>query len=43
MKSELIELLEKSIAAMEKGYRVELTMDKDGNIRAQTVSRKLLK
>lgn len=29
--------------ALDKGYRVELIKDKDGNIKAQTVSRKLLK
>ena len=43
MKPELIKLLEQAIAAMEKGYRVEWSMDMNGNIRAQTVSRKLLK
>lgn len=30
-------------AALDKGYRVELIKDKEGNIKAQTVSRKLLK
>ena len=29
--------------ALDKGYRVELIKDKDGNVKAQTVSRKLLK
>lgn len=29
--------------ALDKGYRVELIKDKEGNIKAQTVSRKLLK
>ena len=30
-------------AALDKGYRVELIKEKDGNVKAQTVSRKLLK
>lgn len=30
-------------AVLDKGYRVELIKDKDGNVKAQTVSRKLLK
>lgn len=30
-------------AALDKGYRVELLKDKDGNIKAQTIQRKALK
>lgn len=43
MEPEMIKLLERAIDAMKKGLRVEWSMDKDGNIRAQTISRKLLK
>lgn len=30
-------------AALDKGYRVEILKDKDGNIKAQTIQRKALK
>lgn len=40
MKPELIEAIQK---ALEKGMRVELIKLKDGEIQANTVSRKLLK
>ena len=30
-------------AALDKGYRVELLKDKEGNIKAQTIQRKALK
>ena len=40
MTKELIDAIEK---AMEKGLRVELLKDKEGNIKAQTISRKALK
>lgn len=40
---ELLKLAQKAVEATRKGYRVEWSMDKDGNIRVQTVSRKLLK
>ena len=40
MKPELIKSIE---AALDKGQRVELLKDKDGNIKAQTISRKALK
>ena len=36
-------LIEASQAALDKGLRVELLKDKEGNIKAQTVSRKALK
>lgn len=39
MKSEVIRAIE---AALKKGLRVELVMDKDGVIKVQTVSRKKL-
>ena len=37
------ELIKAIQAALDKGMRVELLKDKDGNIRAQTISRKALK
>lgn len=37
------ELIKAIRAALEQGYRVELILDKEGNIKAQTVSRKILK
>lgn len=37
------ELIKAVRDALEQGYRVELILDKEGNIKAQTVSRKLLK
>lgn len=37
------ELIEAILKALDKGLRVELLKDKDGNIKAQTISRKLLK
>lgn len=38
------ESLQKAIlAALDKGYRVEVLKDKDGNIIAQTIQRKRLK
>lgn len=40
MTKELIDAIEK---ALEKGLRVELLRDKEGNIKAQTISRKALK
>ena len=40
MTKELLEAIQK---ALDKGFRVELLKDKDGNIKAQTISRKLLK
>ena len=40
MTKELIDAIEK---ALEKGLRVELLKDKEGNIKAQTISRKGLK
>lgn len=40
MKPELIKSIE---AALDKGQRVELLKDKEGNIKAQTISRKALK
>ena len=40
MKPELIEAIQ---AALDKGLRVELLKDKEGNIKAQTISRKALK
>ncbi|WP_287552335.1 hypothetical protein [Dialister sp.] len=40
MTKELIDAIEK---ALEKGLRVELLKDKEGNIKAQTISRKALK
>ena len=40
MKPELIEAIQK---ALDKGQRVELLKDKDGNVKAQTISRKVLK
>ena len=40
MTKELIGAIEK---ALEKGLRVELLKDKEGNIKAQTISRKALK
>ena len=40
MKPELIEAIQK---ALDKGQRVELLKDKEGNIKAQTISRKALK
>ena len=36
-------LWEAILAALGKGYRVELLKDKDGNIKAQTIQRKALK
>lgn len=29
-------------AALDKGYRVEILKDKDGNVKAQTIQRKVL-
>lgn len=40
MTKELIDAIEK---ALEKGFRVELLKDREGNIKAQTISRKALK
>ena len=40
MTKELIDAIEK---ALEEGLRVELLKDKEGNIKAQTISRKALK
>ena len=40
MTKELIDAIEK---ALEQGLRVELLKDKEGNIKAQTISRKALK
>nr|DAD70890.1 MAG TPA: hypothetical protein [Siphoviridae sp. ctvok7] len=37
------EMIEAILKALDKGLRVELLKDKDGNIKAQTISRKLLK
>ena len=36
-------LWESIMAALDKGCRVELLKDKDGNIKAQTIQRKVLK
>ena len=36
-------LIEAILTALKKGMRVELLLDKDGNIKAQTISRKILK
>ena len=36
-------LWESIMAALDKGYRVELLKDKDGNVKAQTIQRKALK
>ena len=41
--TQLQKLWEAIRAAMDKGYRVELLKDKDGNIKAQTIQRKALK
>lgn len=40
MDSETIKAI---VAALERGYRVELLRNKDGNIIAQTIQRKRLK
>lgn len=40
MTKELIDAIQK---ALDKGQRVELLRDKEGNIKAQTISRKALK
>ena len=40
MTKELIQAIQ---AALDQGLRVELLKDKDGNIKAQTISRKALK
>jgi hypothetical protein len=40
VKPELIKTIE---TALDKGLRVELLKDKEGNIKAQTISRKALK
>ena len=40
MTKELIDAIEK---ALEKGLRVELLKDKEGNIKAQAISRKAVK
>lgn len=40
MTKELLEAIQK---ALDKGQRVELLKDKEGNIKAQTISRKALK
>ena len=37
------ELIKAIQAALDKGQRVELLKDKEGNIKAQTISRKALK
>lgn len=37
------ELIKAIQAALDKGQRVELLKDKEGNIKAQTISRKSLK
>ena len=37
------EMIEAILKALDKGLRVELLKTKDGNIKAQTISRKLLK
>ena len=36
-------LWESIVEALDKGYRVELLKDKDGNVKAQTIQRKALK
>lgn len=36
-------LWESIMAALDKGYRVEILKDKDGKIKAQTIQRKVLK
>lgn len=43
MTPELIKLIKRVEVALDKGLRVELLKDKDGNIKAQTISRKALK
>lgn len=40
MTKELLDAIQK---ALDKGQRVELLKDKEGNIKAQTISRKALK
>lgn len=41
--TQLKKLWEAILAALDKGCRVELLKDKDGNIKAQTIQRKALK
>lgn len=41
--TQLQKLWEAIRAALDKGYRVELLKDKDGNVKAQTIQRKALK
>lgn len=41
--TQLKKLWEAIRAALDKGYRVEILKDKDGNIKAQTIQRKALK
>lgn len=41
--TQLQKLWEAIRAALDKGYRVELLKEKDGNIKAQTIQRKVLK
>lgn len=36
-------LIEAILTALKQGLRVELLLDKNGNIKAQTISRKVLK
>ena len=37
------ELIKSLLAALDKGLRVELLKDKDGNVKAQVISRKRLR
>lgn len=37
------EMMKAILAALDKGLRVELLKDKDGNIKAQVISRKCLR
>ena len=41
--TQLQKLWEAIRAALDKGYRVELMKDKEGNVKAQTIQRKALK
>ena len=41
--TQLQKLWEAILAALDKGNRVELLKDKEGNIKAQTIQRKALK
>ena len=36
-------MIEAILTALKKGMRVELLLGKDGNIKAQTINRKILK